>query len=117
MSKTNPQFLIESGGVNNMGASFNSDPVYLGGRTRYSIQANTNAGTHVGTLAHQGSNDGEGWVDIPLAGGGTTQPVANGADPAWLHNGSDASYMFIRVVYTRTSGDGQLDVLVTTKRG
>jgi hypothetical protein len=115
MSKTNPQFLIESGGANNMGATLNSDPFYLGGRRLYSIQANTNAGTHVGTLKHQGSNDGQSWEDIILSSGLATIPVASGADPSWLHNG-EASYMWIRVVYTRTSGDGQLDVIVSTKR-
>lgn len=117
MSKTNPQFVIESDGVNNMGASFNSDPVYLGGRTRYSIQATTDAGTHVGTLSHEGSDDQETWVAIPLASGGTTVAVTNGANPEWLHNGSNAAYTYIRIAYTRTSGDGQLDAMVITKRG
>jgi hypothetical protein len=115
MSKTNPQLLIESGGVNNMGASFNSDPYYLGGRNAFALQAATNAGTHVGTLGLEASNDKTTWAPIPLSTGGTTIAVASGSSPDWVHNAEDANFQWVRVAYVRTSGDGQLDAIISEK--
>lgn len=117
MSSVNPHLLIESNGVNNMGASFNSDAVFLGALTAFGVQANTDAGTHVGTLGLQASNDAASWTDITLSTGATTVAVANGVNPNWVHSAEDAGYTWFRVVYTRTSGDGQLDVIISRKRG
>lgn len=73
----------------------------------YSIQA-VWTGSPVGTIKLQVTNDiggcGPNWSDYS----NSSQVVSGAGDFAWI--ASQASYHCVRVVYTRTSGSGTLNV-------
>lgn len=100
------QQLISAG---SMGSSLNSSPMHLGEFNGYSCSAVVSSGSSpVGTLKLQVANDFSAtvsnWVDV--AGSG----IAITGDGANLWSVADAYYKWVRVVYTRTSGSGTLDV-------
>jgi hypothetical protein len=91
-----------------MAATITSDPIDTNVYDRASIQA-VWTGTPTGAIKLQQSNDGANWSEFT----GTEQPVAGTADNfTWLF---DTASAFVRVVYTRTSGTGVLDVRVRLK--
>lgn len=67
-----------------------------------SIQA-TFTGAPVGSLKLQVSNDQVSWCDLP-------SPTAISAAGCAMFNVSDTMYLFIRAVYTKTSGTGSLTI-------
>lgn len=98
-----------------MNASFNGDTMQIGHLEGYSLslRAVETSATLAGTLKLQGSNnairedspnnDADSnavWVDIT----GSTQNVSGTGNFLW--NVSEAYYRFVRVVWTRTSGQG-----------
>jgi hypothetical protein len=69
-------------------------------------------GTPTGTFAVQGSGDGGvNWQNIRLL----TNPVASGAPDTVGIEINQAPMPLIRVVYTRVSGTGNMNIYVTAK--
>lgn len=62
-----------------------------------------------GTLKLQGTYDGTNWLDIS---GATASITTNGTGEIKI---TDAPYLDIRPVYTKTSGTGTLDVYAIAK--
>lgn len=86
-----------------------SDSVDLSLADGYAIQAYW-SGTAVGSLKLQVSNDNVNWTDYA----GSTVAVTSGPGNAiWLE--ADAMYDKVRVVYTSTSGTGNLTVQINGK--
>ena len=96
-----------------MSASFNSDPIRVENLVNAAIQAKfEGGGAPTGTLKLQASSDvgtdpGTGmsnvtvsnWTDLT----GTSQAISASGDHMWtLQN---MGYRWVRIVYTRTSGD------------
>lgn len=73
-----------------------------------SIQA-VYTGSPVGTLKLQISNDDITWTDYS----GSGAAVSGAGDFMW--NISNVAFPLIRVVYTKTSGSGSLDITVNGK--
>jgi hypothetical protein len=100
MSKINREIIT----AQSMGASFNSDPVYVGGAPGFSIQAVTSSSSSpVGTFKLQASNDLQtgsvtNYTDIP------DSDIAVSGDAVDMWDVMDHQYKWVRVVYTRTSG-------------
>jgi len=95
-----------------MSSNITSDPVSIKEATAYAVQAIWSAGsTPVGEFDVQGSNDGATFtsiLDAPIAVSGDTGNL--------LVNVEEAGYNTIRLVYTRTSGDGTLDAYVNAQK-
>lgn len=96
-----------------MGATITSSPLNVQQAVSFCVQAIWSAGTTpIGTFDLQASNDGLTFTSVLSA-------------PATVENNSDSliinvekhAYAQIRVVYTRTSGSGTLNVYVNGKRG
>lgn len=115
---------IEEGTSTNMGASFNSTPVWLGHICNYAIQL-VFTGTPTGSLKLQASND-EGnpslppaeqyagvsnWTDIADSG----QAVTAAGNHMWQV--SNAGYRWVRFVWSRTSSTGTLTVATFNVKG
>lgn len=97
---------------NNMGVSFNSLPGNVTNCKGYSIQAIwTNGSTPVGTMSLQASNDGQNWSDIP----NSSLPVSGNSDNNIFNVSKNIYYNFVRLVYTRTSGDATVVVSLVAK--
>lgn len=108
-----------------LAATVNGPAQHIEHMVGYSITAAVTgtAGSAVGTLKIQASNDafddnvGAGtyekstatWVDIP----GSSQAVSD--DGTFIWNVDAAFYGACRVVYTRTSGTGTMEVYFTAK--
>lgn len=105
MSKTNPHLIVESGGVDNLGADFNSDYFILGKCGKVGVQVRANNDDHVGTVTMQVSNDATNWTALS-----NTTALASGSAKNDFHT-IDTSACYIRANYARTSGDGQLEVI------
>lgn len=104
-------------GTNAQAATFNTNPVFVANQSGFSITGNwTATGTPAGTFKIQYSNDtgktvkGQvdyttitNWVDVPSGGERTVSVVASGAGSGLL-NDPFCMAMWVRVVYTRTSG-------------
>lgn len=105
-----------------MGASVNSTPVLISKRLGYSVQAVWSGGSPVGNFKLQCSND-----DVQLNSDGTfvaptnwddisgTTVAAGGATGSNTWNVISAYYRFFRLVYTRSSDTGTLNVRVQSK--
>lgn len=96
-----------------MGANFNSDPVKLKNYKGYSLQL-VATGTPNGSYKLQASNDPDinnisNWADIT----NSTQPITTSG--ITFYNVTDAYYMFVRLVYTRSSGTGTVTARVLLK--
>jgi len=106
---------IAAGTSSNMGASFNSTPVWLGHIVNYSIQL-VFSNSPVGTLKLQVSNDegnpslapteqSEGvtnWTDVT----GSSQAISASGDHTW--DVANTGSRWCRFVWTRSSGSGTL---------
>lgn len=104
-----------------MGASFNSNPVFVANREGYSIQL-VWTGTPTGDFTLQGSNDygqlnGDGtWTQITNWDTITdSTKAAGGAAGSHTYNVSDVYYRHVRVVYTRSGSTGTVDGRIQTK--
>lgn len=79
----------------------------------FSVQAIWSDGTSpVGSLDLQASNDGINFTSVL-----TSPSAVSGNSGQILINVEKHAYANIRIVYTRTSGDGTLNVYVNAKRG
>lgn len=113
-----PFQLITSG---NMNASITSDAVYTQYQDNIGIQLNW-TGVPVGTFDVQISMDHHQDINgnITVAGNWTSLPLSpaiaasGGADTAYIDLNQQSAPYF-RVVYTRTSGTGTLNVFATAK--
>lgn len=91
-------------------ASFNGSSVNVKSSKIVSIFATvSNASTLNGDFKLQCSPDNSTWVDIASS----SQNVTADGSIAW--HLSNVGYSFIRAVYTRTGGDGDVVVQVTQK--
>lgn len=98
--------------VNNMGVSLFSLPGNITNVAGYCIQAVwSNGSSPVGTMSLQASLDSENWSDIP----NSSLPVAGNSDNNVFNVSKHAYYNFVRLKYTRTSGDGLLVIYMVSK--
>ena len=102
--------LLTSG---DMSGNITSDKFPLNQVYGYSIAA-IYTGSPVGSLKLQGSNDPDSanvtnWDDID----DSAQAVSGAGIGMWNYNG--AFYLWVRVVYTFTSGSGLLNLIVNSK--
>lgn len=67
-------------------------------------------GTPTGAFTVEISNDGSTWVELTLS---TAIAAAGSADEAFID--AETAAKFIRLVYTRSSGTGTLNVHITAK--
>lgn len=108
-----------------LGADYASRPVWLGHIAQYSIQA-VFTGTPTGSFELQCSND-QGHIDAPskaVQGSGVTnwttitgssQSVSAAGNITW--DAQNVGYLWVRVIYTRTSGTGSLTSLRANVKG
>lgn len=93
-----------------LAASVNSNAGNVSQVLGYSIQAIISGGTSpTGTLKLQYSNDGTNWDDIS----GATWSVTDNGNR--MFNQSGVYYNYVRAVYTRTSGTGNLSLVLVSK--
>lgn len=99
----------------NMSASFNSSPILLDQIYGFSFQS-IFTGSPNGSFKLQCSNDNvqtesqvSNWTDIA----GTSQAIT--ASGSLLYNVNYAFYMWVRVVYTFSSGSGSCNVTYASK--
>jgi hypothetical protein len=110
-------------GPHSMGASFNTDAVYLGHIVNFAIQA-VFTGTPNGSFKLQCSNDkgdedkGNGgwnarnvtnWTDIT----GSSFAVVAAGDVTW--DSQNCGYRWVRVVWTRTASTGSASIRFNAK--
>ena len=93
-----------------MGASITSALQNLEQMMMAGIQANWSGTSPVGTLSLQISNDNTTWTDYS---GSSTSVSGNTGNFMW--NLWATPYQYIRVIYTRASGTGTLNVTVNGK--
>lgn len=98
--------------VDNMGVTLFSLPGNITNVSGYCIQATwTNGSSPVGIMSLQASLDSENWSDIP----NSSLPVASNSDNNVFNISKHAYYNFVRLKYTRTSGDGTLVITMVSK--
>lgn len=98
--------------VNNMGVSLASLPGNVTNVAGYSIQAIwSNGSLPVGVMSLQASNDSFNWSDIP----NSSLPVTGNSDNNLFNISKHSYYNFVRLIYTRTSGDGTLVIYMVSK--
>lgn len=96
-----------------MGATITSSSISVQEAISYAVQAVWSAGsTPIGTFDLQASNDDINFTSLLDQGAEVT-----GNTGSIIINVEKPAYGFIRVVYTRTSGSGTLNVKVNAKRG
>lgn len=109
----NDSIIPNGAATQDMGASFELDPVWLGHICNYAIQL-VFTGTPSGTLKLQASNDlgrqasgypetddgVSNWTDIT----GSSQVIAAAGNHMWQVE--NAGYRWVRAVYTRSAGSG-----------
>lgn len=84
---------------NDLGASFNSDPVFLDSMNGFSMEVVITTADANGTFKLQTSNDDVNWVDYP-----SSSDSVIGADKNMMYNVSVVYFRYARLVYTRASG-------------
>ena len=93
-----------------MGASFESDPIYVSEKSRYCIQAVFNDATSpVGTISLETSINGDTWTELPDSPYGITEAGDR------MYSVSDANYLMARIKYVRTSGSGTMNIYANVK--
>ena len=99
--------------ANTLGSPTNAAPHNTGDTGAGSLVVSVTGGdaTPVGTFDLQGSNDDTTYTSVL-----TAPSSISGASGSLMVNVERAGYAFIRVVYTRVSGDGTINVRVNTKR-
>lgn len=127
MRIANEDLLLVDGvrSVKNMASSFTIRPLYLGHICNFAVQL-VFTGSPVGSFKLQCSNDpgrpflpGESaayadvvnWTDIS----GSTQAISAAGNHTWQVE--NAGYLWLRVVYTATSGSGSLDIARANVKG
>jgi len=75
-----------------------------------STQYTTTGTAPTGTLKLQSSNDNVNWVDIPTASASISS-VTTGVIPPLV----DYAYLYIRAVWTQTSGTGTISATIVAK--
>ncbi len=108
-----------------LGANLELKPIYLGHVANYSIQLFF-SGSPVGTLKLQASNDAgspnssreaqkymgvQNWTDIK----GSDQAITEAGDHMWQVE--NTGYIWVRVVYIRDSGTGNIDLANANVKG
>lgn len=88
-------------------SSFNSDPLNLQGQYHLSFQM-VWTDTLSGSIEFEYSNDGLTWTPATPTGSPAGSPGSSFAE-------EDTAYSLVRVVYTHTSGSGDLKILVHGK--
>lgn len=86
----------------NAGANYTSTQLDLGDIFNLSIQVTFSSNTLNGSLNLEGSNDNSSYTTIT----GSTQAITSGASHMW--GITNATYRYIRVVWTQSSGTGTL---------
>lgn len=95
-----------------MGVTFQSLAGNVTNVSGYSIQAVwSNGSSPVGIMSLQASNDDLNWSDIP----NSSLPVSGNSGNNIFNVSKNAYYNFVRLVYTRTSGDGILYISMVSK--
>lgn len=92
-----------------MSGNLTSSSYLLNGIRSYCIQVTWNGTSPVGTLDYQGSIDGVNYATLASAS------ISSNSGTSML-NVELPAYVYSRVVYTRTSGSGTLNVLINSKR-
>lgn len=94
-----------------MSTSVTSDPINVQWLDNIYFTVNF-SGSPVGTFSVQGSGDGGiNWQNVRLL----TNPVATGAPDTVGIEINQAPMPLLRVVYTRVSGSGTINIFVTAK--
>lgn len=91
-----------------MASSVNSENAQVSLVTGFSIQS-VFSGAPVGNLKLQVSNDGTNFYDYP----GSSANISSAGTIIW--NVGDVYFQWVKVVYTRTSGTGTLNITLTYK--
>lgn len=91
--------LISAGAA---GADYTSTQLDMGDIVNLSIQVTFSSATLNGTLKLQASNDNTNYTDVT----GSSQAIVSGASHMW--GITNATYRYVRVVWTYTSGAGTL---------
>jgi len=105
--------IIEDGDAS---ASITSKVVDISGATHCGVQLySAAAGTRAGTVAIQESIDGENWVAITFADDTTSITVTASTLLNELKNLAGLGGLYLRVVYTSSSGTGTLQCYATRK--
>lgn len=105
-----------------LGASFNTNATIIDYMDNCSYQINATTSDAVGTFKVQASLDYEAgnslnnartgnWVDLTLSG----TPSLSSANDNIIINLNQVPFRAIRLVYTRTSGTGTVDIYVMNK--
>ena len=109
--------IIDSNDVDNMGATFNSDRLMIENNARaVSVQIKVNntvspsTGTAAGSLQLQTSNNGTTFINE-----GSSIAVVAATDSNTITHVTVGS-RFLRIVYTRTSGNGIIDAWAHSNR-
>lgn len=105
----NERKIIDAG---TMAANITSDTFECDKGSTVGIELHAATGTHVGTVAVQGSNTGDNWNAITLT---SVPTAASGAEFDAMVKLVDVPWRYLRVVYTAGSGTGSLDAVATLK--
>ena len=81
-----------------------SGDLFLGDYIGYSMTVLISGSDIAGTLKLQASNDQTTYVDIS----GSSQSITSSADHIWSI--SDAQYLYVRAVWTTSSGTGNITI-------
>lgn len=112
--ESKPTEILLASDVNNMGTSVFSLPGNITNVSGYCIQAIwTNAISPIGTMSLQASLDGNYWSDIPHSS--LPVPSITSENNNIFNVSKHAYYNFVRLKYTRSSGNGLLVVYMTSK--
>jgi hypothetical protein len=117
--------LLSENGPEDMSANFELRPIYLGHIAQYAIQL-VFTGTPGGNFKLQCSNDPgsinsatrtmqpynvTNWTDIL----DSAQTISAAGNHTW--NAENVGYLWVRVVWTQTSGSGSLDSAIANLKG
>lgn len=109
-SKSNEVLLAST--TDNMGTTFFSLPGNITNAIGYCIQAIWSSGSSpTGSMSLQASIDDQNWSDIS----NSTLSVSGDSGNNIFNASKNVFYNFVRLKYTRTSGDGILVVYMVSK--
>ena len=113
----------DSVGSDNMGASFTTTPVSISQFAGFSVEISVDntgtasTGTAAGTFEIQISNSNVDYYSLHLPDSSTTtEAVSSATDLLVMFDFPDVSARWVRVKYTRTSGDGICDVYLHRRK-
>jgi len=111
--ESKPTEVLLASDVNNMGTSLFSLPGNITNVSGYCIQAFWTGGSPVGIMSLQASLDSVNWSDIPNSS--LPSPTDDGETNNIFNVSKHAYYNFVRLKYTRTSGNGLLVIHMVSK--